>query len=117
MNQKDLEERLIRFSVLIIQITGKLRSAKSSIVLENQMLRSCTSCSLNYGEVIGSESSKDFEHKLQVVLKELRETYVALRIIKNANLCKDPDILEKGIDENNQLISIFVKSLNTHRNK
>ena len=116
MNRKELEERLINFSVKIIEITSKLKKTKPGIIIENQILRSGTSCSLNYGEAIGAESNKDFIHKIQVVLKELRETYIALRIIKKASLCTDQDLLENVLDENNQLISIFVKSVNTNRN-
>ena len=113
MNRIELEERLIDFSVQIIEISSKLKDTKSANILENQILRSATSCSLNYGEASGAESAKDFVHKLQVVVKELRETFTALRIIKKANLIKDNLLLEKGIDENNQLISIFVKSIKT----
>ena len=74
MNRNELEERLIDFSVLIIEISTHLRRIKPAIIVENQILRSSTSCALNYGEAIGAESDKDFAHKIQVVLKELRET-------------------------------------------
>ena len=113
MTRKELEDRLIDFSVLIIHIVSKLKKVKASVVLENQILRSGTSCSLNYGEANGSESNKDFIHKIQIVLKELRDTYIALQIIKKANLCIDHALLDRGLDENNQLISIFVKSVYT----
>ena len=115
MNRKELEERLNDFSVKIIEVASKLKKTKPGIIIEGQILRSGTSCSLNYGETIGAESDKDFIHKIQVVLKELRETYIALRIIKKANLCTDLVLLEECLDENNQLISIFVKSINTIR--
>ena len=82
-----------------------------------QIVRSSTSPALNYGEAIAAESSKDFVHKLQIVLKELRETWVTLTIINKAGLCKNQTLLEKAIEENNQLISILVKSVNTSRNK
>ena len=71
---------------------------------------------MNYGEATGAESNKDFIHKIQVVLKELRETHIALRIIKRADLSRDISLLDNGIDENNQLISIFVKSIRTLKN-
>lgn len=97
----------------IIEISAKLKRTKPAIILENQLLRAGTSCSLNYGEAVGAESDKDFIHKIQIVLKELRETYIALRIIKKGNLSKDYVQLGKGINENNQLIGIFVKSIKT----
>ena len=116
MNKIELEERLIDFSVAVIKIASKLRKTKPASIIENQILRSATSCALNYGEALGAESTRDFIHKVQIVLKELRETHIALRIINKSRLCTDEIMLKKGLDENNQLISIFVKSVNTLRN-
>ena len=115
MNRIELEERLIDFSVQIIGISSKLKKTKPAYILENQILRAGTSCSLNYGEAIGAESNNDFIHKIQIVVKELQKTYVALRIIKKANLSKDNLVLDKGLNENNQLISIFMKSVKTFK--
>lgn len=50
--------------------------------LAGQLVRSCTSPALNYGETQGAESKKDFIHKMSVVLKELRESLNCLKIIK-----------------------------------
>ena len=115
MNRIELEERLIDFSVLIIQITSQLNRSKASNIIENQILRSSMSVSLNFGESLAAESENDFIHKMQIVLKELRETYNGLRITKKANLCKDIKSLTNALDENNQLISIFVKSIDTKK--
>ena len=117
MNTKELEERLIDFSVKIIEIAATLKKTKASRIIENQILRSGISSALNYGESIGAESAKDFIHKIQLVLKELRETFIALRIIKKSGISNNPVLLEKGIDENNQLISIFVKSVNSNKKR
>jgi len=54
---------------------------------------------------------------MKVSLKELRETRVWLLLIVRANLIKPASKLESLIDENNQLISIFVKSIDTARRK
>jgi four helix bundle protein len=117
MTRKELEERLIDFSVQTIEISSKIKKTKPGVILENQILRSSTSSALNYGEAIGAESERDFVHKIQVVLKELRETFIALRIIKKSGLCNDSISLENGLDENNQLISIFVKSVNSTKRR
>ena len=50
MNKKDLEERLINFSVLIIDITDEMPDKKAANHLSGQLIRSGTSPSLNYGE-------------------------------------------------------------------
>ena len=36
---------------------------------------------MNYGEAQGAESLKDFIHKMRVVLKELNESKVCLKLI------------------------------------
>jgi len=50
---------------------------------------------------------------MKIALKELRETRVWLIMIKRAKLIKPEAKLEPLIDENNELISIFVTSINT----
>ena len=115
MAKNDLEERLILFAILVIEIAEKLPKTVAGLTLSGQMIRSSTSSALNYGEAQSAESTKDFIHKMKVVLKELRETYVCLRIVKGAHLYKDESKLDSVIIENNELISIFVTSINTAR--
>jgi four helix bundle protein len=112
MNKAELEERLIDFSVLIIEIINKLPNTKASNHLALQLVRSGTSPALNYGEAQSGESRKDFIHKIKIVLKELRETFICLKIIKRSGILSGLN-LEKALKENNELISIFVKSVET----
>ena len=49
---------------------------------------------------------------MKIALKELRETMIWLKIIQRKELC-DPRRLEEIVDECNQLIAIFVKSVKT----
>ena len=86
MNRFDLEERLIDFSVLIIEIANEMPHTPAGLHLAGQIIRSGTSVSLNYGEAQGGESRKDFIHKMKIGLKELRETYICLKIIYRAKL-------------------------------
>ena len=116
MNKFELEDRLVDFAVLIIDIVDNLPNTKAGNHLAGQLVRSGTSPALNYGEAQSGESRKDFIHKIKIVLKELRETTICLQIIHKANLFKEK-IGEKkitaAITENNELISIFVKSVET----
>lgn len=68
MTNKELESRLIDFSVL-----------------------------MNYGEALGAESKKDFVHKLGVVLKELRESYNCLRILSGTGYLPIDPSGRKGV--------------------
>ncbi len=83
MNKYDLEERLIDFLVLIIEIVNEMPNSKAGNHLSGQLVRSGTSVSLNYGEAQSAESKKDFIHKMKVILKELRETFVCMKIIQS----------------------------------
>ena len=109
----DLEERLIDFSVLVIEISKKMPKIKASNHLSGQLLRSGTSVALNYGEAQSGESRKDFIHKMSIVLKELRETLVCLKIIERAQFMEDSTRLIQAKKECNELVSIFVKILQT----
>lgn len=81
--------------------------------LSGQLIRSGSSVSLNYAEAQSGESRKDFIHKMKIVLKELRETLVCLKIIKRAVIKNTDPEIEKATGECNELISIFVKSIET----
>ena len=113
MNRFELEERLIDFAVLILEIAKLLPNTYAGNHLGSQLIRSGSSPALNYGEAQSAESRKDFIHKNKIVLKELRESRVGLKIIKKSKLIDDPEIIDSGIAESNELISIFVKSIKT----
>lgn len=86
MKKFDLEERLIDYSVQIVKIASELPKLKVGNHLSGQLIRSGTSVSLNYGEVQSAESRKDFIHKIKVILKELRETLICLKIVDRLKL-------------------------------
>ncbi len=113
MNKFNLEDRLVNFSVFIIEIVNEMPNSKAGNHLSGQIVRSGTSVSLNYGEAQSGESRRDFIHKMKVVLKELRETFVALKIIHQAKLYRSEVKIIEAKRENNELISIFVKSVET----
>ncbi len=113
MNKYDLEERLIDFSVLIIEIVNETPNSKAGNHMTGQLVRSGTSVSLNYGEAQSAESKRDFIHKMKVILKELRESFINLKIMHKSNLYKVEDKIVKAKKENNELIAIFVKSIET----
>jgi four helix bundle protein len=112
-NIYDLEERLIDFTVSTIRLVETLPNTKTAQYLGGQLLRSGTSPSLNYAEAKGAESRNDFIHKMKICLKELRESHTCLKIIHKAVIVTDESLLFHLITECNELISIFVKSIDT----
>ena len=115
MAKNDLEDRLINFSVKVIQLADGIKKSYAGIHLSEQIIRSSTSAALNYGEAQSAESRKDFVHKIKVVLQETRESSVNLKITFKANLHPDKVMLEELISESQELISIFVASVKTAR--
>jgi four helix bundle protein len=115
MEKFDLEDRLIAFAVLIIKIVESMPNTKAGIHLAGQLVKSGTSPALNYGEAQSAESRKDFIHKMKISLKELRESFICLKIISIAKLHKSDDLINEVLTENDELISIFVKSVETAR--
>lgn len=114
----DLESRLIQFAVDIIKIADhSMNTSYAANHLCKQLIRSATAAALNYGEAQSAESHKDFLHKMKIALKELRESMVNLKIQKGAALIKNITQVDRLINENNQLISIFVASIKTSKAK
>ena len=115
--QFDLEGRLIDFAVRIIRTAESLSKTRVGNHIAGQLIRSGTSPAPNYGEAQSAESRSDFIHKMKISLKELRETRIWLLMIVKTNLIKPISKLEPMINENNELISNFVTSVKTAKQK
>jgi four helix bundle protein len=108
----DLEDRLVDFAVAVLTICDLLPNSKGSQNLEFQLSKSGTLAALNYGEAQAAESSDDFIHKIKVVLKEVRETRVCFKIILK-KILPENELVISSLNEANQLIAIFLKSIET----
>ncbi|HDH06696.1 MAG TPA: four helix bundle protein [Nitrospirae bacterium] len=114
--RNDLSERLLDFAVQIIKLVVQLNKTVVGRHISKQLIRSSTSAGANYEEACGAESRADFIHKLQIVLKELRETLYWLRLIKKSNLVSITN-LEALIQEAGELTNIIAKSIVTTKKK
>ena len=108
----NLNVRLINFAAVIIKLGEDLPKNFAGNHIASQLVSSGISPALNYGEAQSAESRNDFIHKMKISAKELRETFNCLRIISKMNWLTQ-ERLQPILDENNQLISIFVKSIET----
>lgn len=96
----------------IIELVESLPNTLVGRRVGDQLLRSGTSAGANYEEARGAESKDDFAHKLQIALKELRESNYWLRLlVKSGKL--QPALLTGLLDESNQLRAILSKSVAT----
>ena len=78
----DIEERLIRFAAAVLELCESLPKTSAGTHIGNQLVRSATSAAPNYAEARGCESMNDFIHKLGIVLKELNESRVWMRMVR-----------------------------------
>ena len=108
----DIQERLIEFAVVIIQLTSQLPKTQAGKHISGQLLRSGTSPAPNYGEARGAESTKDFVHKLGVVLKELNESEIWLKIIIKSKLLQVINV-KPVASECSELCKIIASSIRT----
>jgi four helix bundle protein len=112
----DLEERLIDFALKVDEIVELLPNTRLANHLAGQIIRSGTAPALIYGEAQSAESQRDFIHKIQLVLKELRETRISLKIIIKKSFITE-SISLPILKENEELIAIFAKSVKTAKMK
>lgn len=112
----DLDDRLLDFAVAVYRIVSSLPKHEYGSHIAGQLVRSGTSPAANYAEAQAAESRRDFIHKLKLVLKELRESHAWLRLSKRLGLAKQNQ-LDEALDECNQLIAIFVRSIATAKKR
>lgn len=112
MNREQMFERFLDLGVRSIRVAGALPKSVWSRHIALQLVRSATSAGANYSEACGAESTQDFAHKLQIVVKELREADYWVKLTARSGMLPATR-LEKLIQEVNELISICVASVKT----
>jgi four helix bundle protein len=109
----DLEERLIEFSARVIEVVEALPNTRAGNYIAGQLIRCGIAPPLLYGEAQAAESPDDFIHKMKVVLKELKETRVCLKLIIRKEMIKPASRLVGLENECEQLIKIIATSIET----
>ena len=107
-----LEERLIEFGAAVCRSVRQIPRDVAGLHFSGQLIRSSTSPAANYSEARGAESKRDFIHKMQVCLKELRESHLWLRLLDRLEF-EPLATVTSLLREASELVSIFVKSLVT----
>lgn len=69
----DLEERLVNFAADTAFFSQKIPNDFTGQYYGHQLLRSGGSSALNFGEMQGAQSDRDFKNKATICLKELKE--------------------------------------------
>ena len=111
VSASDLGERTFSFACEIVRYSRAL--AKEPGIVRNaawQLADAATSAAANYQEAKAAYSRRDFAAKNSIVLKELRESHLWLRIIIACQLGTLADA-ERLRQEANELVSIFTAGM------
>lgn len=111
-----LDERLLDYSVRVIHVVEALPKRLVGRRIGDQLLRSGTSVGAHNEEAQGAESKEDFVHKLQLALKEMRESRYWLWLLARAGILPLKRLADI-IDEATQLVAILSKSVATAKGK
>jgi len=106
------------FIVGIIDLEKMLCKNFSGRHIYGQLFRAGTSSGANYEEARAAESRADFIHKMQLVLKELRESHFWIQLVIGARMCSFNDERLKFLyNESTELARIVAKSVITAKSK
>jgi len=100
------------FAIRVIKLYKHLCSSENEFVLSRQILRSGTSIGANVHEAIEGQSRKDFISKMQIALKEARETGYWLELLHETDYISQPEYNSLNIDCT-EIIKILVSIIKT----
>jgi four helix bundle protein len=112
MKGENIKDRTMRFAIRILNMSASLPKEYVCTVLSHQIVRSASSAGANYRAACRSKSRRDFVNKLKIVEEELDETNYWLELIQEQNIFP-PERIAPLLSENNELLSIIVKSIRT----
>jgi len=112
MKGDNIKDRTKGFAIRVLKMVSAIPKDYSSQILSHQIIRSATSVGANYRAACRSKSRRDFVNKMKIVEEELDETSYWLELIEESNIFPK-DRISPLIKENNELLSIIVKSIQT----
>ncbi len=113
----NLSDRFMKLVVGILEIEDLMNKKYSSRHIFGQLFRSGTSAGANYEEARAGASSADFIYKMQIVLKELRESIYWVCIIKEAKILSREAEIKILQSESKEFANIIAKSIFTAKSK
>ena len=106
------DKRFLFFSASVLKLSLQLPKNRLGRHIADQLMRSGTSVGANVHEARSAESRADFIHKMQIALKEIRETGYWLAILELAEVICVEHIGQLP-KECNELTAILVSSVVT----
>lgn len=109
-----MRKRTKAFAIAIVKLFGKLPKTEEARIIGRQKLRSGTSVAANYRASCRAKSQADFISKIGTVVEEADETVFWLELLLEGGIAPVTTI-QPCLDEANELLRIFSKSLSTAR--
>jgi len=114
MTRDELKKRTKEFALRVISLVESFPNTILGRHVGGQLTRSSTSVAANYRAAGGAKSNADFIAKMGIVEEEADESAFWIEFSVDSNLAKAERVADL-LDETNQLIAIFVASINTAR--
>jgi four helix bundle protein len=105
MKENVILNKTFEFAVRIVNLYKYLTVEKKEFVMSKQILRSGTSMGANAEEADSGQSKKDFIAKMDIVLKEAKETRYWLRLLNRTDYIENK-IFESMFADCNEIIAI-----------
>lgn len=116
MTQDELKKRTKGFALRIIKLAETFPNTFLGRHVGGQLIRSGTSVAANYRAACRAKSNADFIAKMGTVEEEADESSFWIEFSVDTALVK-ADLVTDLLDEANQLVAIFVASINTARGR
>ena len=114
MTQKEMKERTKEYAKRIIRLCRALPDGPENRRIADQLFRAGTSVGSNYRAACRGRSKADFISKLGIALEEADESLYWLEIITETRIVV-PSLVGSLIKEGNEIVAIFVSSINTSK--
>ena len=109
--ENDLIDRTKRFAYDVYSLLKEIKPDPLNREFISQLIRSAFSVAANYRASQRAKSTRDFANKIKITLEETDESFFWLNCLNDLRIKENEKILQL-IKEGNELISIFVTTLN-----
>lgn len=116
MTQDELKKRTKEFALRVANLVATFPNTYMGRHVGGQLTRSSTSVPANYRAACRARSKAEFIAKMGIVEEEADESVFWIEFAVDSSLVQ-PDRVTGLLDEANQLVSIFVASINTARGR
>ena len=115
--KEQIQNRTKQLALAIIKLSEHLPNNRVGWTFTDQIVRSSTSVAANYRAVCRARSDKEFIAKMGIVIEEADETLFWLEMIEESKIINQNSEITNLKKEANELVSIFVVSVKTVKNR